>query len=162
MLTNQVLAQTIIDAFVATDPDKNDGLYSNNKEIVAFRNWYYQNFNEVLTIANASNPKDDPTLTSYHSLAAEIDYSELSEFVDYGTLAEEVDEENIMQHVCYSDLADCIDYTDLANYIGHSDIAAEFKVYDLAEYVETSDIAEHIDLDELAEILINKLKDKLL
>ena len=161
MLTNQVLAQTIIDAFLATDPDKNNGYFSDNKEITAFRNWYYQNFSEVLTIANASDPKDDPTLTSYHSLAAEIDYSELSEFIDYGTLAEEVDEENIMQHVCYSDLADSIDYSELAQYIGHSEIAEEFKIYDLAQYVETSDIAEQIDLDELAEILINKLKDKL-
>lgn len=161
MLTNQVLAQTIINAFVATDPDKNDGLYTNNNEIAAFRNWYYQNFNEVLTIANSSDPKDDPTLTSYHSLAAEIDYSELSEFLDYGTLANEVDEENIMQYVCYSDLADSVDYSELAQYIGHSEIAAEFKVYDIAEYVETNDIADHIDLDELADILINKLKDKL-
>lgn len=162
MLTNQVLAQTIIDAFVATDPDKNDGYFSNNKEITAFRNWYYQNFNEVLTIANASDPKDDPTLTSYHSLAAEIDYSELAEFLDYSTLADEVDEDNIMQHICYSDLADSVDVAELSQYIGHSDIAAEFKVYDIAEYVETSDIADHIDLDDLANILINKLKDKLL
>lgn len=161
MLTNQVLAQTIIDAFVATDPDKNDGYFSKNQEISAFRNWYYQNFNEVLTIANASDPKDDHTLTSYHSLAAEIDYSELSEFLDYGTLANEVDEENIMQHVCYSDLADCVDYSELAQYIGHSEIAAEFKAYDIAEYVEANDIANSIDLDELADILINKLKDKL-
>ena len=161
MLTNQVLAQTIIDAFNATDPDKNNGYFNNNEEVTNFRNWYYQNFSQLLTIAHATDPKDDPTLTSYHSLAAEIDYSELSEFIDYGTLADEVDEENIMQHLCVSDLADHIDYSELAQYIGHGDIAAEFRVYDLAEYVSTSDIANEIDLEDLADILINKLKDKL-
>ena len=161
MLTNQVLAQAIIDAFLATDPDKNDGLYSKNPEIAAFRNFYYQNHSQLLTIANATDPQVDPTLTSYHSLAAEIDYSELSEFIDYGTLADEVDEENIMQHLCVSDLADSIDYSELSQYIGHGDIAAEFRVYDLAEYIDKADLADAIDLDSLADILINKLKDKL-
>ena len=161
MLTNQVLAQTIVDAFVATDPSKNGGYFSKNKEISAFRNWYYQNLNEVLSIANASDPKDDPTLTSYHSLAAEIDYSELSEFIDVSSVADNIDEALVAEHIDASDVAGYIDYYDLSQQISHSDIAEEFKVYDIAEYVSASDIAEHFDLDELADILINKLKDKL-